>query len=144
MLVCVGSISLSNKLFCQFPYARMKVVIVGFGNSTQFFHAPLVLSSSSLDLFGVVSTKPKQTIQEKLGQEVVVFETFDKAIENVNEFDVVIIATPNEFHFPMAKTSMEKGKHVVIEKPLTVTTKVTVLLMFLFQLTPFSFRRRMN
>ena len=35
--------------------------------------------------------------------------------------DVVHICTPNVHHYPMARAALEAGKHVVLEKPLTIT-----------------------
>src|SRR5882672_1364043 len=37
--------------------------------------------------------------------------------------DFVIIATPNHLHFPVAKAFLEKGIHVVCDKPMTFTLK---------------------
>lgn len=37
------------------------------------------------------------------------------------EIDLVVIATPNDTHFPLAKAALEAGKHVVVDKPFTVT-----------------------
>ena len=34
--------------------------------------------------------------------------------------DLIVITTPNEFHFPMAKQCLEAGKHVVVDKPVTI------------------------
>ncbi|MCK4762210.1 MAG: Gfo/Idh/MocA family oxidoreductase [Candidatus Aminicenantes bacterium] len=36
--------------------------------------------------------------------------------------DFVVIVTPNNTHFPVAKTFLEKGIHVVCDKPLTTTS----------------------
>jgi phthalate 4,5-cis-dihydrodiol dehydrogenase len=35
--------------------------------------------------------------------------------------DVVYIATPNQFHVEHALTALERGKHVLVEKPMTLT-----------------------
>ena len=35
--------------------------------------------------------------------------------------DVVYIATPNQFHVEHALIALEKGKHVLVEKPMTLT-----------------------
>jgi phthalate 4,5-cis-dihydrodiol dehydrogenase len=35
--------------------------------------------------------------------------------------DVVYIATPNQFHIEHALTALEQGKHVLVEKPMTLT-----------------------
>jgi scyllo-inositol 2-dehydrogenase (NADP+) len=37
------------------------------------------------------------------------------------EVDLVIIASPNQSHFPLAQAALEAGKHVVVDKPFTVT-----------------------
>jgi predicted dehydrogenase len=38
-----------------------------------------------------------------------------------SEVDLVVIATPNESHFPLAAAALQAGKHVVVDKPFTVT-----------------------
>ncbi|VTN09410.1 Uncharacterized oxidoreductase ydgJ [Raoultella terrigena] len=35
--------------------------------------------------------------------------------------DLIVIPTPNDTHFPLAKAALEAGKHVVVDKPFTVT-----------------------
>lgn len=39
------------------------------------------------------------------------------------EIQVVHICTPNLLHYPMVKKALEAGKHVVCEKPLTMTSE---------------------
>ena len=45
------------------------------------------------------------------------------------EIQVVHICTPNKLHFPIAKASIEAGKHVICEKPLTMNTSESKLLV---------------
>jgi scyllo-inositol 2-dehydrogenase (NADP+) len=48
---------------------------------------------------------------------------------NLNELleadvaDLISITTPNEFHFPMAKQCLLAGKHVVVDKPVTIFSR---------------------
>ena len=35
-----------------------------------------------------------------------------------DDLDAIVIATPLETHFPLAKAAVERGKHVLVEKPL--------------------------
>src|SRR5580698_5000627 len=40
----------------------------------------------------------------------------------LTEVDAVHICTPNVLHYPMALAALEAGRHVLCEKPLTMTT----------------------
>jgi predicted dehydrogenase len=53
--------------------------------------------------------------------------------------DFVCIVTPNFLHFPVAKMAMEKGFHVVCEKPMTVTTDEAEKLVELVKKTGLAF-----
>ncbi|HWB99124.1 MAG TPA: Gfo/Idh/MocA family oxidoreductase [Bryobacteraceae bacterium] len=59
----------------------------------------------------------------KLGEEFHVDKTASdyRALLDDPEVDVVHICTPNALHFPMAKESLEAGKHVICEKPLATS-----------------------
>jgi len=35
-----------------------------------------------------------------------------------DDLDAVVIATPIDTHYPLAKAAIERGKHVLVEKPL--------------------------
>ena len=48
------------------------------------------------------------------------FTTTDYA-ELLDKCDVVMISTPPKTHYPIAKFFMEKGKDVIVEKPLTMS-----------------------
>ena len=45
-----------------------------------------------------------------------------KAVAADPEIDVVHVCTPNVLHYPMAKAALEAGKHVLCEKPLSMTS----------------------
>ena len=47
--------------------------------------------------------------------------TAEAALPEHERIDFVIIATPNHVHFPSAKAFIERGFHVVCDKPLTTT-----------------------
>ncbi len=44
-----------------------------------------------------------------------------KHLFNDPDIDLIVIPTPNDTHFPLAKAALEAGKHVVVDKPFTVT-----------------------
>jgi predicted dehydrogenase len=44
-----------------------------------------------------------------------------EALCDNSQVDVVYVATPNQFHIEHALTALERGKHVLVEKPMTLT-----------------------
>lgn len=55
-----------------------------------------------------------------------IFYDYDELLDS--EVDTVYIALPNKIHFEFAKKALEKGKNVIIEKPITVEYEEAVLL----------------
>ena len=103
---------------------RTRVLLVGCGSSTQFFHAPLIRCCTGFEIFGIVSSKSKEAISKLVHVDnVIVFKSFEESLKAKDSFDLVVVATPNEHHFSIAKLSMEYEKHVVVEKPLTATSE---------------------
>lgn len=50
-------------------------------------------------------------------------DMFEKESQRKDSIDFVVIVTPNNTHFPIAKSAMEHGFHVVCDKPLTETSR---------------------
>ena len=48
-------------------------------------------------------------------------ETSTEALFARPDIDLVVIPTPNETHYPLASAALAAGKHVVVDKPFTVT-----------------------
>lgn len=46
---------------------------------------------------------------------------WEDIVNNPNIDAVMISATPETLHYPMAKASLEAGKHVLLEKPISIT-----------------------
>src|ERR1700733_14082623 len=97
---------------------KIRVGIVGFGNSGRVFHAPFLHTMSNMyELRSVV---------ERHSNEAVKIYPYIKTVRSTTELfddpdiDLVIIATLNDLHYSLSKEALEKGKHVVIEKPMTI------------------------
>uniref|UniRef100_A0A3B0ML75 Putative oxidoreductase YdgJ n=1 Tax=Arsenophonus endosymbiont of Trialeurodes vaporariorum TaxID=235567 RepID=A0A3B0ML75_9GAMM len=50
------------------------------------------------------------------------------------EVSLIVIPTPNKTHFPLAKQALEAGKHVIVDKPFTLTVQEAVTLNQLAQI----------
>jgi predicted dehydrogenase len=62
-------------------------------------------------------------------------EMFEKEAARPDRIDAVAIVTPNHMHFPVAKLALEKGFHVICDKPLTTTSDDAVVLSALARQT---------
>ncbi|KAL0077800.1 hypothetical protein J3Q64DRAFT_1131147 [Phycomyces blakesleeanus] len=98
--------------------SKVNVGVIGFGFSSQTFHCPLIVSSPHLNLAAVVERHGNKS--KSVYSDVHVAKSTDELFDMAN-IDLVVITTPNDSHFSLAKSAMEKGKHVVVEKPFTVT-----------------------
>ncbi len=96
----------------------LNVGIVGHGYSAKIFHIPLLNQARLFKLVGVSTSRPLDVQRDNPSLET--FTTAGQLIESSN-IDVVIITAPNDAHFTLAKHCLEKGKHVVVEKPMTTT-----------------------
>ncbi|HEY0014149.1 MAG TPA: oxidoreductase [Allosphingosinicella sp.] len=81
----------------------IRVGLLGRGMAGTVFHAPLVRAVPELSLAAVAGSADAAEV-----------------IANP-DIDLVVVATPNHSHFPLARAALEAGKHVVVDKPLTVT-----------------------
>ncbi|RUP42924.1 hypothetical protein BC936DRAFT_137881 [Jimgerdemannia flammicorona] len=98
---------------------KLNVGVIGFGMSAQVFHCPLIASSAHLNLHMVVERRTDKS--RELYPATQVARTTEELLEAPG-IDLVVITTPNESHFVLAKAAIEAGKHVIVEKPFTVTS----------------------
>ncbi|MBD3898116.1 oxidoreductase [Halomonas sp. ML-15] len=96
----------------------VNVAVVGFGFASQTFHVPLILATPGLTLVAVSSSDAAKVAAAL--PDVAVAAT-PQALLAREDIDLVVIPTPNETHFPLAKAALAAGKHVVLDKPFTVT-----------------------
>lgn len=99
--------------------------ILSFGMSGKLFHTPFVAAHPGFELYAVVERSEK-TAQLRF-PEIKSYNSVDELIADP-AIELVIINTPNYTHFEFAQKSLRAGKHVLVEKPFTVTTAEARLL----------------
>jgi predicted dehydrogenase len=97
----------------------IRVGLVGFGLAGQAFHAPVIRSVDGLHLGCVVSRSGSLARQKYPAIRVV--RTVEEMLAD-DEIRLCVIATPNETHFSLAQLCIGAGRHVVVDKPFTVTS----------------------
>ncbi len=99
----------------------IRTAVIGYGLAGRVFHCPFVHAVPGLELAAIVVSNPDRAAQAHehypYAPIVAKYETVlaDPAI------DLVVVATPNESHFAIAKAVLLAGKHVVIDKPITTS-----------------------
>ncbi|MGC2165566.1 MAG: oxidoreductase [Gallionella sp.] len=96
----------------------LKFALVGYGYAGKTIHAPLIGCVENLNLVAVCSSNPEKVLVDFPAVEV--SASLDALFADT-QIDAVAIATPNDTHFSLAKQSLLAGKHVVVDKPFTVT-----------------------
>jgi predicted dehydrogenase len=100
------------------PPAEIRVALIGFGDAGRLIHAPLISSTPGLTLAVIGSRQGISAASAYPG--VVVVPDWPAAARH-RDVDLVVIATPNDTHAPLAEAALRAGKHVVVDKPFTVT-----------------------
>jgi predicted dehydrogenase len=80
----------------------IRVGLIGYGYAGKTFHAPLIRSVPGLALTVIGSSKPALVQAEVPG--VTVCPLADVATHR--DVDLVVIATPNDSHFPLAAAAL--------------------------------------
>ena len=104
--------------------------IIGYGLSGRVFHAPFIHHSPSFELKKIAQ---RSSDSSRLDYPEVDAVRSHTDILNDPGIELVVVATPNEHHFQMAKDALTAGKHVIIEKPFASTLSETQELIELAQ-----------
>jgi scyllo-inositol 2-dehydrogenase (NADP+) len=119
------------------------VGVIGFGLAARVFHCPFVSAVPGLTLRSIV---------QRTGGDAAAAYPLADVVRSVNELlanpgiSLVVVATPNETHFELARQVLQAGKHVVIDKPFAATSEEAAELIELAEakglvLAPFHNRR---
>jgi predicted dehydrogenase len=98
---------------------KINVGIVGFGLSGTVFHAPFIHTHPGFKL-DTIMTSRKEAV--KLYPKAKITSEFEILLNDPG-LDLIIICSPNEYHFDQAKQALQAGKHVILEKPITPTAR---------------------
>lgn len=94
----------------------LNVGLVGFGFAGKVFHAPVIRAVEGLRLTTIVQ---RSGAGDPGYADVEVVRSVDELL--TRSIDLVVVATPNTSHHPIAKQCLLAGRHVVVDKPFTVT-----------------------
>ncbi len=97
----------------------LRVGMVGYGMAAKVMHAPFITTLKEYQLVSVLERHHNES-QEKYPYVKVVRDIDDMLADK--SLDLIVITTPNDTHFPYTQKALLAGKHVVLEKPFTITS----------------------
>ena len=102
------------------PDSVIRVGVIGFGFVSKTFHLPLLKATDGYRVTAVSSSKPADVKAMCADADVI---ADPKQLAAHPDIDLVLIASPNETHAPLAELAMHAGHNVVVDKPFTLTVR---------------------
>ncbi|MFE0509770.1 Gfo/Idh/MocA family oxidoreductase [Streptomyces sp. NPDC058964] len=100
----------------------LRVGLVGYGLAGSVFHAPLIAATEGLALDTVVTSNPERQEQARAEfPDVRIAAAPDELFDRADELDLIVIASPNRTHVPVATAALKAGLAVVVDKPIAGT-----------------------
>lgn len=96
----------------------MNIALTSFGMSGCVFHAPFIAQHPHLNLYAVVERHRSES--RELYPKSKLYRSVAEMLQDP-AIDVVVVNTPVQTHYQYAKEAILAGKHVLVEKPFTVT-----------------------
>lgn len=103
---------------------RIRVAILGFGHGGSVFHAPLIASIADYSIAAIVTSNPDR--RERAARDypaASIVANADELWTRASDLDLVVVATPNRSHAPLTIAALERGLHVVVDKPFAATAR---------------------
>ena len=101
------------------PPRPLRVGLLGYGLAGRVFHAPLIRACPGLALAAVVTRSPeRRAALHAACPDALALDTPDELWARAPDLDLVVVATPNRSHVPLARAALRAGLPVVVDKPL--------------------------
>ncbi|GAA2234284.1 Gfo/Idh/MocA family protein [Streptomyces nogalater] len=100
----------------------LRVGLIGYGLAGSVFHAPLIAATEGLALDTVVTSNPERQEQARAEfPQVRIAATAEELFDRADGLDLIVVASPNKTHVPLAGAALKAGLPVVVDKPAAGT-----------------------
>jgi scyllo-inositol 2-dehydrogenase (NADP+) len=101
----------------------IEVGLIGFGLAGRFFHGQVIRAVPGLHLAAILQRTGNEAAQ--IYPDVQIVRSLEDLLA-IDSIRLIVIASPNQTHFPFAKRCLEAGRDVVVDKPFTPTLEEAV------------------
>ncbi|WP_158615510.1 Gfo/Idh/MocA family oxidoreductase [Acidipila sp. EB88] len=103
----------------------IKAGVVGFGLAGQVFHAAVINETPGMEVAAIVERSGKTAAARYPGARIV--SSVEEMLQDPS-IRLCVVATPNDTHCRIAEQCMRAGRHVVVDKPLALSSADTAAL----------------
>ena len=96
----------------------IKTALLAYGMSGKIFHAPFLATNEGFELYAVLERNNQKAKNDY--PEVKSYASLEELLAD-ETIELVVVNTPNNTHFELAKRCLLAKKHVLLEKPATAT-----------------------
>src|ERR1700693_3320098 len=96
----------------------INVGLIGFGLAGRSFHAPVISAVPGLRLAAILQRTGSEAAAAYPGARIV--RGLDELLA-IPDIRLIVIATPNETHAPLARRCLAAGRDVVVDKPFATS-----------------------
>jgi predicted dehydrogenase len=105
------------------------VALFGYGLAGAAFHAPLIAAEPRLALAAIVTRdEQRRAAAAQRFPDAALLSSAEEVWERAGDLGLVVVATPNRTHVPLAHGALEAGLPVVVDKPLAASADEARLL----------------
>lgn len=97
--------------------------ICSYGMSGKLFHAPFIESHPGFELVSIVERNREESKERYPKARII--RSVDELLKD-DSLQLIVVNTPVQTHFEYVKAALNAGKHVVAEKPFTITADEAV------------------
>jgi scyllo-inositol 2-dehydrogenase (NADP+) len=104
----------------------IEVGLIGYGLAGRAFHAPVIRAVPGLHLAAILQRNGSEAAENY--PDVRIVRSLEELLA-IKEIRLVVIATPNDTHYPFARQCLAAGRDVVVDKPFTTTLEEAISLV---------------
>lgn len=101
----------------------IRVGLLGYGLAGAVFHAPFIATTPGLALTSVVTSSSERADAVRARYPGTRVDSTVDALLDAGDIDLVVVATPNDSHVPLARRALSADLDVVVDKPVAPTAE---------------------
>ena len=99
------------------PMHTIGVGLASYGMSGEVFHAPLLSVHPGFEIISILERT--HSLSRERYPEAKIIRNYTELLKD-DSIELVVVNTPDRYHYVMAREALEEGKDVILEKPFVL------------------------